>query len=414
MSATVVVIGAGPYGLSTAAHLNARGLRVRIFGSTMESWERHMPAGMLLKSPPAASTLSAPRPGHTLADFCREAGEPQRGEDEQVPIEVFVRYGRWYAEQLVPEVEDERVLAVDRRYGGFPITLSSGERLRAGAVVVASGLTGFAHLPPVLAQAAPGAPDASHARITHSSRRSDLSAFAGRQVIVVGAGQSALESAALLHEHGARVRLLVRGRGIGFGAPPTPPPHWRPDTPLGRSWGLYGVVNHAPAVHRLPAGLRLRLVREVLGPLGAWWLKERVQERIPVLARRRIVGAEAAGDGMALTTRHASGRVERLGADHVLAATGYRPRLEALGFLSPALLGALGRTGGFPRLDAEFASTVPGLYFTGLPAAAAYGPLMRFVCGTAFASPRVAAAVEEHLRRAPLSERDRLIGSERS
>ncbi|WP_427919111.1 FAD-dependent oxidoreductase [Streptomyces sp. cg40] len=387
MSKNVVVIGAGPYGLSTAAHLKARGLSVRVFGSPMASWAENMPAGMLLKSPPNASMLSAPRPGFTLDDYARQVGEPRLTGHDQVPVEMFVRYGRWFAEELVPEVEQVRVLGVDRQADGFHLKLASGEELRAAAVVVASGMDGFAHVPEPLAEFVP------EGLVSHSSQHADLAAFAGREVVVVGAGQSAQESAALLHEAGVRVQLLVRAGKLVFGAGPTPAPHWQPDTPLGRSWGLYGVVHQAAAFRFLPAATRLRLVKRVLGPFGSWWLKPRLDGVVPVRLGEHITGARRQGDGILLTTRDGEGRTHRVAAQHVLAATGYQVRLDGLDFLAPELRAGLTRTAGFPHLDAGLQSSVPGLYFTGIQAAATFGPLMRFTCGTAFAAPRLAAAV---------------------
>ncbi|MDX3075785.1 NAD(P)-binding domain-containing protein [Streptomyces sp. MI02-7b] len=395
MSQNVVVIGAGPYGLSTAAHLRRRGLNVRIFGSPMASWSQSMPAGMLLKSPPSASTLSSPVPGQTLHDYSREAGEPVLGEHDQVPIEMFVRYGLWFVGQQDFDVEDVRVLTVDRHSDGFRIKTAAGEELRAGAVVVASGLTGFAHLPEELARAVPDGP-AALGPVSHTSHHTDLGRFAGRRVVVVGSGQSAQENAALLHEAGAQVTLLARTPRIGFGASPTSGWHWQPDTPLGRAWSLYAVIRYANAVPFLPPATRLLLVREVLGPLGAWWLRPRVEGVVPVLAGHRITEAEVAEDGVVLTTRDHQEGTRKIEADHVMAGTGYRVDLAALDFLAPELRSSLDRTGGFPRLSRTFGSSVPGLYFTGLPAAATFGPVMRFVCGTEFASPRVAAAVTAH------------------
>lgn len=188
-----------------------------------------MLAGMRLKSPPSASVLSAPRRGFTLDDYARQAGEPRLAGHDPVPVEMFVRYGRWFAEQLVPEVENVRVLGVDRQSDGFHLKLASGEELRAAAVVVASGMDGFAYVPEPLAALVP------EGLVSHSSHHADLAEFAGQDVVVVGAGQSAQESAALLHEAGARVQLIARTQRLVFGAGPTPPPHWQPDTPLGRS-----------------------------------------------------------------------------------------------------------------------------------------------------------------------------------
>ncbi|MGI5459801.1 NAD(P)-binding domain-containing protein [Streptomyces sp. CA-249302] len=387
MSETVVVIGAGPYGLSTAAHLKARGLSVRVFGSPMASWAENMPAGMLLKSPPSASMLSAPRPGFTLDDYARRTGEPRLTGHEPVPVGMFVRYGRWFAEELVPEVERVRVLAVDRQADGFRLKLASGEELGAAAVVVASGMDGFAHVPEPLAEFVP------EGLVSHTSHHADLKVFAGREVVVVGAGQSAQESAALLQESGARVQLLVRARKLVFGAAPTPPPHWQPDTPLGRSWGLYGVVHQAAAFRYLPTATRLRLVKRVLGPFGAWWLKPRLDGVVPVRLGEHITDARRQDGGVLITTRDVEGRPHSLAAEHVLAATGYRVRVDGMDFLAPELRAGLTRTGGSPHLDAGFQSSVPGLYFTGIQAAATFGPLMRFTCGTAFAAPRLAGAL---------------------
>ncbi|MFH8345886.1 FAD-dependent oxidoreductase [Streptomyces sp. NPDC018045] len=402
MNTPVAVIGAGPYGLSTAAHLRARGVPVRVFGRPMVSWRAHMPAGMLLKSTPAASTIDAPQAGHTLQDFCAAAGGRHYESDwDIVPVETFVRYGEWFQERLVPDLEQVRVVSVDRRSGGpgrrpdgFELKLDSGEQFRARAVVVATGLTGFARLPRALAAAVPDGPSPT-GPVSHSSQHRDLSVLADRDVIVVGAGQSALESAVLLAESGARsVRVVARGRtAVGFGAPPDRQPRLRPTSPFGNAWSLYAFTYHAGGFRHLPAPARRYLVRRVLGPLGAWWLRDRFVGRVQVTAGRRIVRARVEDGRPVLTLRGPDGRTGELAADHVLAATGYRVDLAAMDFLGQGLRTGITVSGGGPRLDAGFGSSVPGLHFTGLPAAASFGPVMRFVCGTEFASRRVAAAV---------------------
>lgn len=404
----VAVIGAGPFGLSTAAHLRARGIPVRVFGEPMVSWRANMPEGMLLKSTPAASNIDAPQPGHDLVDYCDAAGIPRLVTDEDiVPVETFVGYGEWFQQRLVPELERVRVVSVDRRAdlregrrgtrrdagrgpGGFEVKLDSGEVFTTRAVVVATGLSGLAHLPRELAAASPDGPTPT-GPVSHSSQLHDLSRFAGRELIVVGAGQSALETAALAAEAGAQVRVVARGKGsVDFGAPPWQQPLLRPESPFGRAWSLWALTYYPHPYRHLPPAARHFLVRSVLGPLGAWWLRERFEGKVQVSEVARITRASGkAGGRPALTVRTLGGRIEELSADHIVAATGYRVDLAAMDFLGHELRTRLAVSRGTPRLGAGFSSSVPGLYFTGLPAAASYGPVMRFVCGTEFASPRL-------------------------
>ncbi|WP_241827033.1 FAD-dependent oxidoreductase [Streptomyces graminilatus] len=416
----VAVIGAGPFGLSTAAHLRARGIPVRVFGEPMVSWRDHMPAGMLLKSTPAASSIDAPQRGHTLADYCDAVGAPRLVLDEDIiPVGTFIAYGEWFQQRLVPELERVRVVSVDRRHkgtsgggrsgpggdGGFELKLDSGELFTARAVVVATGLSGLAHLPQELAGAVPDGPSPT-GPVSHSSQHHDLSRFTGRELIVVGAGQSALETAALAAEAGARVRVVSRGSGrVAFGAPPWKQPGLRPKSPFGNAWSLWALSYYPHPYRYLPDQARHYLVRRVLGPLGAWWLRDRFEGKVRVSEVERIVRAEGAGtvgssssgsgagpeSGRAvLTVRELDGRTRELSADHVIAATGYRVDTAAMDFLGPELRTELAVSRGTPRLGAGYVSSIPGLYFTGLPAAASYGPVMRFVCGTEFASPRLA------------------------
>ena len=392
-----VIVGAGPYGLSIASHLQARGVPTRIFGEVMGSWRRRMPAGMCLKSTPWASSLSAPGPGFTLADFQAATGLPRLRDDEVVPVEQFIRYGEWFAGKLEPAVEPAAVRRIERRGDGFGVTLDTGEDIEAGSVVAANGLAGFAQVPAELAAIIPAGPSPA-GLVSHSSQNHQLAAFAGRRVAVIGAGQSALESAALLHEAGAGVQLIAR-EPVRFGDPPADPDRQasrlrpEPRTPLGPSWGLYPFSYLPGGFRYLPERVRLSLVRKVLGPLGAWWLEDRVAGQFPVHAGYRVEDVRPDGEQAALRLLAADGRRLQVRADHVIAATGYRPDVATIGFLSPDLRARLQTRNGSPRLSASFESDVPGLYFVSLAAAATFGPLMRFVCGTPFTARRVSAAV---------------------
>jgi cation diffusion facilitator CzcD-associated flavoprotein CzcO len=283
-------------------------------------------------------------------------------------------------------------VSVDRHDGAFTVRLDSGEELRAQAVVVATGFMHFTYVPDELRAAAPDGISAA-GPVSHSSQHVDLARFSGREVLIVGAGQSALEGAALLHEAGADVKVVVRGRAARFGTPPTSPPHWQPWSPLGRSWSLYAFSRHGERFRYLPVATRMYLVRNVLGPSGGWWLRYRVDGQVPILTGRRVVRGRVEDGRPVLTLTGSDGGTTEVSADHVMAATGYRVDVDALDFLAPALRASLARTARAPRLDTGFQSSVPGLYFTGFAAAATFGPVMRFVCGTVTAAPRLATRV---------------------
>ncbi|WP_035805081.1 NAD(P)-binding domain-containing protein [Kitasatospora mediocidica] len=393
----VTVVGAGPYGLATAAHLRARKVPLRVFGEPMDSWSARMPNGMFLKSTPRASSIADPGAHCRLQDFRAEEGRPSGEDQHPVPVDEFIRYGHWFQERCVPEVERERVERISYRRSAFHITLANGETFGSRRVVLATGLGPYPYLPPSLE------PLLAEGRVSHPADHADLAVFAGRRVAVIGAGQSALESAALLHEAGAEPTLVARTRKLLFGdPPPTDSPTDRPlpvrlvkpASPLGPGWSLVAFA-HAPQAFRyLPESTRAELVRTVLGPSGAWWLRDRVDGRFPQLTGRTLHRVLADGEGpVRLDLRGGQGRPEVLEADHVLSATGYRVDVDRLRLLDPELRRALSRTGTAPVLSAEFESSVPGLYFAGLSAAATFGPVLRFVCGTGFAARRISSAV---------------------
>ncbi|MFJ8926457.1 FAD-dependent oxidoreductase [Streptomyces sp. NPDC102340] len=392
MNHPVAVIGAGPYGLSTAAHLRARGIPVRVFGEPMVSWRSHMPEGMILKSVPSASNIDAPQRGHKLVDYCDAAGIKRLVTDEDlISADTFVAYGDWFQKRLVPELERVRVVSVDRRgREGFELKLDSGEQFTARAVVVATGLSGLEHLPGEFAAAVPDGP-APTGPVSHSAQHHDLSRFAGKELIVVGAGQSALETAALAAEAGATVTVVGRGKGrVRFGAPPWQQPKFRPETPFGNAWSLYALTYYPHPYRHLPPQARHFLVKRVLGPLGAWWLKERFEGKVAVRDVAGIERVTVSQGAPVLSVRTLGGRADDLSSDHVIAATGYRVDLAAMPFLGEGLRTRLATSRGTPRLGAGYVSSVPGLYFTGMLGGSSYGPVMRFVCGTEFASPRLA------------------------
>src|SRR2546423_5907660 len=148
----VAIIGAGPYGLSIAAHLRAHGIPYRIFGTPVDTWRRHMPAGMTLKSDGFASSLSDPDGKGTLAAYCADRGIPYHNTDIPVNLDVFNAYAVDFQRRFVPDLEDRQVVSLDKVGDRFSITLDNGESLRANFVVGAIGITHFGQVPPEFAQ----------------------------------------------------------------------------------------------------------------------------------------------------------------------------------------------------------------------------------------------------------------------
>jgi hypothetical protein len=161
-------------------------------------------------------------------------------------------------------------------------------------------------------------------------------------------------------------------------------------TGIGPSWRSWFFTQGAGFYCHLPLARRLKWARTHLGPAGGWFMAERVRGRVPLLVGFTPVAAVAEGSHVRLTFTRGDRSREDLTADHVIAATGYRPDLDRLTMLEPALRRQLAVEEHTPVLSSDFEASVPGLYFVGPVAVNSFGPLMRFAVGAKFAAPRVA------------------------
>ena len=397
----VAIIGAGPYGLACAAFLRRAGVEPRVFGEPMGFWRRHMPQGMLLRSRRCSSHLADPNLALTIDRY-----EESTGARLPEPIELrrYVEYCDWFRERAVPDIERRHVDRIVRVGGGFELTLEDGHAIGASRVVVAAGPGPFAWRPPPLAEL-------PRDLVSHSSDHTELATLSGKSVIVVGAGQSALESAALLHESGADVEIVARSPGIVWLAGERPTSvrarmARRMMPPTGVGGRLTGWLAAAPEVmRRVPPNLRSEVTRRCVVPAGAAWLRPRLAE-VPMILGRAVAEAAPAGTGVKVTLDDGTVRQP----DHVLLATGFRVDVAGYPFLSPQLVRDLDLLGGYPLLGPGLESSVPGLHFVGAPATLSFGPLMRFVVGTWHAAPAVARSVlGQRQRMVPLSYKPRVV-----
>jgi FAD-dependent urate hydroxylase len=395
LDSEVVIIGAGPYGLSIAAHLRAAKQSFEIFGNPLESWRTFMPKGMVLKSERFASNLWDPARRFTLKRYSEIQRIPYQSVGGPLSIELFLQYADWFRQQAVGDTRNVKVVRLATRAEGFELTFADGSLLTSRRVVLATGHMAFRRLPAQLS-------DLPEPLVMHSTLLGDLKSYAGRDVTIIGAGQSALESAALLHEAGARVRLVARTRNLEWNARSRPRPLAQrilePDAGVASGWKSYA-VSELPRVFRwyFPAAKRHRFVKGSYGPSGAWWLRDRVDGRIEARLDTQLESATAIDGGVSLRI-HRAGAAEELRTDHVVAATGFEIDIDRLEYLDPALRARLAReAGGIPALNSNFESSIPGLFIVGVASSPVFGPIMRFMYGAKHAAPVLARSLKNRL-----------------
>jgi hypothetical protein len=380
------VIGAGPHGLAAAAHLRRAGEELRVFGDPMSFW-RVMPKGMLLRSNWTATCIAEHEGPLSLDSYVAQTG---RSMARPFPLEDFVEYGIWVQGKVAPDVDRRAIRNVEHDGGGFVLTLDDESQLRARRVVVAAGIAPFVNRPKVMA----GLPAEL---TTHTADHTDLSRFAGREVIVVGGGQSALESAALMHESGATVEVVARAdhlnwlhggkyhRKLGRLAPLVYAP-----TDVG-PMGISRIVALPGLFRRLPRSIQDPMADRAIRPAGAAWLIPRLAG-VPIRTGLRVNTAVPSGDRLAVTLSDGHSRV----VDHLMFGTGYRVDIGRYPFLDAGLVRRVRTVDGYPVLRPGMESSVPGLHFLGAPGARSFGPIMRFVAGGWFGAETLTRAVRSH------------------
>jgi len=404
----VAIIGAGPFALSLAAHLENAGIEFRIFGKTMDSWKTGMPPGMLLKSHAWASSLYDPTSSLTLKQFCAERRIPYDDALWPVPLQTFIDYGEAFQARFAPNVENKLLAGLQSSAEGYQATFDDEEVVSARSVVLAVGVHPFKYIPPELSHLPSEA-------LSHSGDHGPLRRFVGKKVAVVGSGASATDFAALLHEQGTDVAVIARATELAFGALPRAnrsllrriarrflKPLLRPGSGIGDTWPLKICADAPWIVHALPERIRLKIAQTTLGPLGHAAFKQRVVGKVPLYLGRNIESAEFRNGKVQLHITARDGTAQTLEVDRIIAATGFKVDLRRLQFLD-RLLPALRTVDNTPVLSANYESSLPGLYFIGPATLNSFGPVARFVYGAVHPARRVTRHLARTLQPASIA-----------
>ena len=382
----VVVVGAGPYGLSTASHLQGRGLKVGVFGKPLILWHENMPKGMLLRSYWWATNISDPHKKYDLEHYFKSEGKYP---SDPFPIETFIDYGMWFQKHAVPKLDETYIETIIHKGSAFELRLMDGRVVTSQAVVMAPGLAYYVYRPPEYDHL----PDEL---VSHTSDHYTFEQFSGKRIAVIGGGQSAIETAALVHENGALVDLITRS-----------PIHWLgsdslqnrsliervryPKAGIAPGWYNWGFEHLPYAFQRLTRNQKDRLLRGRgrFGPAGSAWLKDRILGKVTVHESQRVQQIQEINGQVELTL--SNGKSQNF--DHVILGTGYILDIKRLPMLDSSLLESIETYHGAPILNNRFETNVQGLYFVGYSSLSSCGPLFRFVVGTDAAAKRVAGAV---------------------
>ncbi|HEX2941068.1 MAG TPA: FAD-dependent oxidoreductase [Rhodopila sp.] len=405
MTTDVAIIGAGPYGLSLAAHLAAREMDVRVFGSPMQFWRTSMPEGMVLKSEGFASSLWHPESKLTLKDYCREHGLPYKDSGMPVPLQTFCDYGVAFQRRFVPMLDERCVSLLLQDGRDFVLRLTDRTIVKAGRVVIATGIGSFAFMPPELAPL-------GGTLCSHSSQHRSLDQFAEQEVLVIGGGASGVEMAALMSARGARVTVAARHDRIAFCGPPV---HRgllervrAPESGLGTGWRSLACVLAPMVFYHMPLNFRHLVVRKHLGPAPGWTARVEIERNVPVLLGACLRRASVKNGRACVEFAMSDGTYRVEEADHVVAATGFRVDMHRLSFIGEPIMRQLKLAEDTPILSPYFETSVPGLFTIGVTAANCFGPLLRFAYGAGFASRRLSRHLARTARPVTQAEQERL------
>jgi cation diffusion facilitator CzcD-associated flavoprotein CzcO len=362
----LLIIGAGPYGLALAAFANNWHIDHKIIGKPMEFWKSNMPDGMFLRSD--FDWHIDPFRLHTIDRYLAE--NRRHGDGRPLPRNVFLEYLEWFRTEKQIRIESVLASSLTQVPGGFETFLQGGERVLSDYVVVATGFGYFKHIPDEFLGVLPSE------RISHTCDCVDFDFLKGKRCLIIGGRQSAFEWASLACEQGAETIHISHRHNM----PEFKESDWSWVRPL-----VDATITDPGWFRRLSSDEKEEIFRHFweegrlrLEP----WLGPRIsRDAIKIWPNSHVTSCRQLQNGEIEVVLDAR---KTLTIDHVLLATGYKVAIEKIPFLRAGnILNNLATRNGYPQLDEQFQSNLPGLFFTSVTATQDFGPFFGFVVGAA-------------------------------
>jgi FAD-dependent urate hydroxylase len=374
----LLVIGAGPYGLATASCAKHAGIEQVVVGKPMAFWRENMPAGMFLRSGSDWHLDAAEV--NTFEAYLGERGiDP--ADFDPIPVGLFLDYVDWFEEREDLRVIPDLVRDLSRPNGRFEATLESGGRITADAVVAAPGISHFTVIPEWVER------DLPPERWAHTCNLVYFEELRGKRVMIVGGRQSAFEWAALLADDDAgEIHVVYRHDTPRF---TTSDWHFT-DELIALTATVPGWFRHLPPEER--EAIARRFWAEGRLKLEPWLTPRLDKPSVHRWPHQSVVACEDTGGDIDVQLSDGT----HLAVDFVILATGYKPDMRAVPYLS-GVIDDMELADGFPVLDDNFQSSVPGLFVTGFPATRDFGPFFGFVRGCPVAATLTTVGLEKAL-----------------
>jgi thioredoxin reductase len=384
MNTDVLIIGAGPFGLATAAYAKHLGIDFIMVGKPMEFWKMNMPKGMYLRS--ACDWHLDPENEDTIEKFLA-IQHLTPADVEPLSRDFYLSYTEWFQKQkqitALPVYVDRLDHAGNHQYYA---TTTEGDVITANNVVISVGFKYFKYIPPEFENIFP------HDSYSHTCDLTDMKSMQGKRCLILGGRQSAFEWAALLVEAGAAtIYISHRHKSPAFTAS-----DW--------SWVNPIVDNmaHEPGWFRNLAteekdSLSKKLWEEGRLKIEPWLEKRVMKDNVKLLPYTEIVDCKKLpGDELEVVFNNGT----IITVDHIILATGYKVMINKVPFLAKGnILSKLAIQNNFPVLDEHFQTNLPGLFITSIPASQDFGPFFGFTIAVRTSAKLIGEALNVRSRR---------------